>query len=307
MSNTLFSLCTALKLIILIAMLTLSSQSFALGKLGHQLTCELAFEQLSSSAQQKLMSILNSMPEKEQASLNKYNYRDADEPISFAKACTWADAIKREPQYDKFKSWHYINVPRDKLKVTPNSCKKNCVTNGISVHQGQLKKADSIKEQRNALMFLGHWVGDIHQPLHVSFASDLGGNKTQITSTDKKCTNLHWLWDQCLLTRQIETKDHQKRYDDLKQKLSTLLASKKQAGEITTWQNSTVFEWANESLAISTRDDFGYCKLVNGACEVIKNSPQTLNEDYQTTFAPIINEQIIKASVRLSGLLESSL
>lgn len=297
----------ALRFFIMVALLSISTHTFALGKLGHQLSCELAYEQLNSNAQTKLMNLLNSMPAEELAMLNKYNYRDADEPISYAKACTWADAIKRDPQYDQFKSWHYVNVPRNQLKVTSTSCEKNCVTNGISVHKVQLTKSKSTRKQLDALMFLGHWVGDIHQPLHVSFASDFGGNKTQITSNDKKCTNLHWLWDQCLLTRQIETNDHQQRYNDLKHKLTLLLAEKTKAGEVRTWKESTVFDWANESLTIATRKGFGYCTLKNDTCHVIESSPQTLSENYQTTFAPVINEQVVKAAVRLASLLEQSL
>ncbi len=296
-----------LKSFFLLALLSFSSLSFALGKLGHQLTCELAFEQLTPSTQKKLTAILNTISVQELKTVNKYNYKSDDEPMSFAKACTWADAIKREPEYEKFKSWHYINVPRDQLKVEPNSCKANCVTTGISVHKTQLKQSKSIQEQRNALMFLGHWLGDIHQPLHVSFASDFGGNKVKITSTDNKCTNLHWLWDQCLLTRQITTKDHQKRYEYLKQKLANLLAAKTRSGDVQLWQNSSVYDWANESLAIATRPDFGYCTIENANCEVIQTNPQTLSPNYQTTFAPVINEQVIKASVRLAHILESSL
>jgi hypothetical protein len=48
-----------------------------------------------------------------------------------------------------------------------------------------------------ALKSLGHWVGDIHQPLHVSFLDDRGGNTIR---TSGQCPgNLHAVWDNCLV------------------------------------------------------------------------------------------------------------
>lgn len=292
-----------------VAMLALfSTSSFALGKLGHQLTCHLAFEQLSPSTQQKLTQLLNTMPKKALAQLNNYNYRKSTEINTFAKACTWADAIKKESQFERFKSWHYINVDRDKSFIDKKSCNENCVTQAVSYHQQQLSIATKEHEKLQALMFLGHWLGDIHQPLHVSFASDLGGNKTQIVSSDGKCTNLHWLWDQCLLTRQFKTKDHQARYDYLFQKLTKLLALNKQNGAVSRWEKDDVYTWATESIEIARQPSFGYCTLSKKQiCEVNTPQPLQLMKGYQAHYAPVINEQIVKAAVRLAYRIEQAL
>lgn len=296
-------------LILTLAMLALfSTPSFALGKLGHQLTCQLAFEQLTPASQQKLTHLLNTMPKAELKALNKYNYRNADEANTFAKACTWADAIKREPEFERFKSWHYINVDRDKLTINKQSCNKDCVTQAVTYHQQQLKTSTSDKEKLQALMFLGHWLGDIHQPLHVSFASDFGGNKTKVKSTDGKCTNLHWLWDQCLLTRQITTKDHQARYDFLHQKLTQLLDENKANGNIARWQKDDVYTWASESIVIARQPEFGYCTITkNNVCRVNSPQPHPLIENYQEHYTPVINQQVIKAASRLAYRLEQAL
>lgn len=290
-----------------LAMLVLvSAPSFALGKLGHQLTCQLAFEQLTPLSQQKLTRLLNTMPNEELKALNKYNYRDAKEPNTFAKACTWADAIKREPQFERFKSWHYINVDRDKSAINQQSCNKDCVTQAITYHQQQLASSTSDKEKRQALMFLGHWVGDIHQPLHVSFASDFGGNKTIVESADGQCTNLHWMWDQCLLTRQLDTKDHQARYQFLHQKLTVLLD--KNNNKIAKWQTDDVYTWASESIALARQPEFGYCTVTkNNVCRVNTPQPHPLMKNYQEHYAPVINQQVIKAASRLAYRLEQAL
>lgn len=52
-----------------------------------------------------------------------------------------------------------------------------------------------------ALEFLGHWVGDIHPPLHVSFEDDRGGNRVAAQGTS--CENLHAVWDRCLVQERL--------------------------------------------------------------------------------------------------------
>ena len=54
-----------------------------------------------------------------------------------------------------------------------------------------------------ALKFLGHWVGDIHPPLHVSFEDDRGGNNIRVSG---RCSGkLHSTWDTCLVEDAVGT------------------------------------------------------------------------------------------------------
>ena len=53
-------------------------------------------------------------------------------------------------------------------------------------------------EQLESLKYLGHWVGDIHQPLHVSFEDDRGGNDVGVSGTLCRW-NLHAVWDSCII------------------------------------------------------------------------------------------------------------
>jgi hypothetical protein len=58
-------------------------------------------------------------------------------------------------------------------------------------------KAETDADRLIALKSLGHWVGDIHQPLHVSFGDDRGGNNISVSG---QCSgNLHATWDNCLV------------------------------------------------------------------------------------------------------------
>jgi S1/P1 Nuclease len=57
-------------------------------------------------------------------------------------------------------------------------------------------------EKLKSLMFLGHWIGDIHQPLHVSFEDDRGGNGVLVTG-ECDTSNLHSAWDTFLAVKAV--------------------------------------------------------------------------------------------------------
>jgi hypothetical protein len=97
--------------------MTYANPSFALGKLGHQIVCQLAFEHLPLTKQTQISTLLKIIPKKHQRLINNYNYKKQDSPITFANACTWADAIKRLESFKAYSSWHYMNVPRNHLKI----------------------------------------------------------------------------------------------------------------------------------------------------------------------------------------------
>lgn len=288
-----------MRTLLFIILLIFSHSSFALGKLGHQLVCQLAFDHLSTAKQQKITTLLNDMPNESKALINKYLYQPSDNKISFAKSCIWADAIKKDKSYDDYKPWHYVNISRKASHMKADSCKKDCVTQAINVHQQALKTEKNLWRKTQALMFLGHWLGDIHQPLHVSYASDWGGNKVKVNSPDKKCTSLHWLWDTCLITRENLSQQ---------QWLSKLNNDWNNA-PIAQWQNTRPWQWADESLQLVRQKNLGYCHIKNGECLQNSNqdNAQLYSPSYQKHFAEILEARMLQAAVRLTSLLEVSL
>lgn len=273
-----------------------SPTSFALSKLGHQLVCHLSFNQLDEPLQQKIQYLLTFMPVKEKQRINKYNHRPKKEEITLAKACTWPDAIKHEKKYKTYKKWHYLNVPRNTSIISTetinNNCKQECVTYAIKYHTTKFKEEKDPWERLQALMFLGHWLGDIHQPLHISFASDLGGNKTKML-TQSKCNNLHWYWDECLLKSESVT--YKKQLEQL-----TQLWNRSPAKQ---WQDNSITDWANESFQIIKHPDFLYCQQHKSRCKKIK-STITLSNRYKEKHLPILQKQLVKASVRLNSQID---
>ena len=104
-----------------------------------------------------------------------------------------------------------------------------------------------------ALKSLGHWVGDIHQPLHVSFLDDKGGNTIR---TSAQCPgNLHAVWDTCLVQYAIGP-DTSEAVDDL---LAAITPEMK-----VEWNASVPRDWANESFAITEAARTMYCVMSRG-------------------------------------------
>ncbi|TYK65268.1 S1/P1 nuclease [Colwellia echini] len=285
-------------LALLSATLLYSQPSFALAKFGHQLVCQLAFDHLSTAKQQRVIQLLHAVPRKHQTLINQYNNNKIDSPMTFAKACTWADAVKKQSEFKQYSSWHYFNVPRDLARITTKPlCSKNCLPQAIITHQKQLQANPRSWESAQALLFLGHWLGDIHQPLHVSYASDLGGNKIRFSDTKSYCKNLHSYWDTCLIKTTRRTKK------DWIAKLN----SQWNSISIPPFYNQQVWGWADESYQLIRQPDFQYCNLSSrGECLQPQNRI-TLSDNYAQKHIPLMEQQLLKAAKRLTRLLEVSL
>ena len=81
---------------------------------------------------------------------------------------------------------------------------EKCVVSAIEDDLAVLASSDATDEEKlAALKFLGHWVGDIHQPLHPASQDDRGGN--HVRTQGSSCESLHTLWDRCLVEERLGT------------------------------------------------------------------------------------------------------
>jgi S1/P1 Nuclease len=97
-----------------------------------------------------------------------------------------------------------VNLPRDSDGLHSDACPSTtaCVVTAIKRDFEVLSSSNASQAQKlESLKFLGHWVGDIHQPLHVSFEDDRGGNNVQVTGLCD--ANLHSAWDTCLVLKAV--------------------------------------------------------------------------------------------------------
>jgi hypothetical protein len=132
---------------------------------GHFTVCEIAYRHLNSRAKSKVDQVAG---------------------VGFAAQCTWPDMIRKHPDYSYTSSWHFLdrNAETDFLaeaKLRGGKFLAGDVLQALVKVSQTLKHANSTADEKKfALRFLGHLVGDIHQPLHIGQEEDGGGNKIQV-------------------------------------------------------------------------------------------------------------------------------
>jgi S1/P1 Nuclease len=207
---------------------------------------------------------------------------------SLADASTWADEVRRNKGYTQSKNWHFLNQPPGLNEQQFYNAIKNMGTDNIygAVLQCQidLQSANTTAQQKNeALKYIIHFVGDIHQPMHISNKDDLGGNKIQI-NYDGRGTNLHTLWDSKLIDHQgLSEEQMADQYDHAS------------PGQIKTWQSAPMIKWLWESYQISS----------TLYTEIGQLSKRKLGDSYYQAHIGIIQTRIEQAGIRLAGLLNN--
>ena len=161
----------ALAAVILTGLALLPTPAKAWGRFGHLVVCDLAYRNLTDVSKAKLIELFNGkrgITVKGRGKLPDRHY------TSFNLGCLEEDELPRKHPDD-----HFINVSRDTGSIDGDACPHNrdCIFAGIQRDLETLKDQTASKQDRVfALMAIGHWIGDLHQPLHISFADDKGGN-----------------------------------------------------------------------------------------------------------------------------------
>jgi hypothetical protein len=250
--------------------------AWAWGDLGHKIICEIALRSVAPSTRTEIQNLMQADPDY----------------ASFADACTWPDHPRKRA------AEHFLNLPRDSAGLTTEGCgdSSTCVVTAIRKDAATLaSKTVTTADRLAALKYLGHWVGDVHQPLHVSFADDRGGNDTHISG---ECgQNLHSSWDTCLVIRAVG--------DDV-DKAATYLMKAVTPATAARWTASTPMDWANESFAVAERPETKYCSRETTTC-VRQAGSIRIDRAYIEANAPVIRERLQQAGIRLSRLLDAAL
>lgn len=238
------------------------------GEEGHRITGVIAERYLSSEAKAEIAKLVPGR--------------------SLADISTWADEIRSNHKYDWAKPLHYSNVaPGMKEFDLQRDCPaQGCVVSAIRKYTRILADQSAPQSERaEALKFLVHFVGDVHQPLHVSHAADRGGNDIKVTFLDHQ-TNLHRVWDTDLI-----------RYAKLPwQAYADKLASEITVRDVERWSLTTkAAAWATESYRLAV--DYAYQVPASGV----------LDSAYANRCVPIVEQQLKMAGVRMANLLNATL
>lgn len=170
--------------------------------------------------------------------------------------------------------------------------------------------AQDVTEQLRLLKTLTHFMGDIHQPMHVSFEDDKGGN---LISASGLCgRSLHAAWDSCLIEKTLGF-DSDTIATSLEAEITSGDRSRWLAGDI---GPKAVASWANETFTITTRPEVGYCERASDGCRYSAYQPEyhggaqkvvVVDEHYLSVNAPFVRDRIKAAGVRLGAVLNSVL
>jgi len=183
------------------------------GQVGHRATGQIAENHLSKKVLRKIDKILNG------------------ESLAFVS--TFADEIKSDrATYGKFYTWHYINMDFDETYETSTKNPEGDLITGINTCIDILKDENSSAADKNLyLKLLVHFVGDLHQPMHIGRPEDKGGNTIQVQWFGRG-SNLHRVWDEDMISGfkmgYLELAENTKR-------LTKAQIKAIQAGSLTDW------------------------------------------------------------------------
>jgi hypothetical protein len=197
--------------------------------------------------------------------------RDPDVGPGFAVLGTWADQYRSSsPSRTKAThQWHFVDIELDGSNDKVAACFGNklpsgspafpgipddCVVNKINQFERELRDpSTSAPEREIALLFLLHFIGDVHQPLHAADNHDRGGNAVfVVTGKAKAGTNLHSYWDTTTVRRLGSTPE----------KVANALIAGIDNSDVASWTpnaaTNPTWAWADESFAIARQ---AYSKL----------------------------------------------
>ena len=303
----------------LVAVVSLPAPARAWGCEGHQVIALLAEKHLTPHALATAKKILAEGPI--DPSLSRFCKGGNTDAL--ADASTWADDIRASRP--ETAPWHYIDIP---LGTTQRNIEKfcdpkeSCVTRAIRDQLAILRSTEADPQKRaDALRFLIHFVGDLHQPLHAATNNDEGGNCVPVAffdiqpqlrnpQTESYAPNLHGVWD----VNVIEKATSGETVDQVSAELEESFRKK-----IVHWKTGTadIDEWAWESYQLAAKSVYGKlpvripvetvqpvtsCADDNHVSSRMLKLDERLEDPYQHMAAPIARERLAQAAARLALL-----
>lgn len=274
-----------------ICLLFATSALFAWGSNGHRMVAQICLDHCSPKAKQEIESILGN------------NY--------LTMVATWPDFIRSEKQWDFSKPWHYISVDSGVTvqHVIDSTAKIPTIDNVIEAIDlmkkilnddvAATKLLQDLVNKNNAallsgsikataLAFLIHFIGDIHQPMHVGKTADLGGNTISVVYFSKK-TNLHSIWDGAII------ENEQLSFTEF-----AAFANKSHLTNKVAWEKDGITTWATESVKARGKI---YEALYNNKSMDKETKLPSFSYEYQHDFIALVYERIAAAGYRAAFVM----
>ena len=255
-----------------------ASPAWAWGPRAHRVATRVAYERLTPAAREAVRELLH----------------EGDTLVSIA---SWADQEGHDAVPESA-SWHFVNVPITAAKYDPKYCGAGggCVVEKIKHYRKLLADRSAPKAERTrALLFLVHFVEDVHNPLHVGDNHDRGGNLTQVQYySDPVATNLHRVWDSQIL------EDASKNDNRWVESIAPLLTRE----NIAAWSKGDPDAWADESLQEAKK---AYQNPPGSSSGKAITRGSRIGREYSEYALPVIRKRLAQAGVRLANELNTAL
>ncbi len=245
-----------------IATLTAPAAS-AWGQKGHDVTAYIAEQHLTPAARAAVDSLF--------------------EGKSMVYWANWLDNASHTPPYAYTKTWHYKNIDAGERY---EEAQANPAGDAVLAIKAQLETLrdphKSLADRQLAMKILVHVVGDIHQPMHMGHATDLGGNRVKVKFFGRD-NNLHAVWD----TNIVESA-HKWGFTEWQLMIDRATPAGQEA-----IIDGTIDDWAKQTVAIAT--------------QIYEETPEGTNLSYNEVarWAPVIEDQLLRGGLRLAHLLNT--
>jgi hypothetical protein len=249
--------------------------AFAWGAEGHHLVARIAAGELTPKAQAIVADLLG-----------------GDATAGMIRASTWADEIR--PGRPETAPWHYVDI---EITSTGYDAARDCPNNACVVAQVERDAkiigdpAISKPVRTEALRFLIHFVGDMHQPLHCSDNYDHGGSSVRVVF-DGRRTSLHAIWDTPVV-RALGSSEGE---------VAAGLEKEITQADRMAWSRGTAIDWTSETFGVAKASVYRGIQGRGG-----NYVPLVLPSDYAKSQRTIVAMQLDRAGVRLAALLNQQL
>jgi S1/P1 Nuclease len=259
---------SSLVLASVLSLLSPCRSAFGWGREGHQIVALIAERYMTDEARAKASDLLDGH--------------------TIDGIASWADDYRHD--HPETGPWHYIDIPLADSKIDlarecPNG---DCVVVKTEGFLAVLRdpKADRTTKAE-ALKYVVHFIGDLHQPLHDEDDRDKGGN-TRHVIFDGRPDNLHWIWGTGLL-------EHINRNPEA---LAAELESRITPQDREKWVRDSIEDWALEGHRLAQSVAYG---------DLGNENPAAITPAYEQQADPVIELQLEKAGVRLAYVLDQAL
>jgi hypothetical protein len=266
--------------------------TWAWGPQGHRTVGAIADALLTPAARAAVAQLLTD-------DLDKFGRPSAR--VTLAAVSVWADEIKDTPA--SHPAWHYDNPP-----VCGRSSKQRYCPAG-ECNSEQLKRLIPLltdtrataRERNEALKWVVHLVGDIHQPLHAADNADRGGNDVEVVLAGVRTRgreSLHRAWDNDLVQLALHTRNRQRPPGDIAAVAAEARQLAAAAGQ------GSPDSWALESNKLAREVAYAFPGF---ACNRVPTGIVVLQASYQARATAVVRERLLLAGARLATVLNETL